>query len=1076
MVTRYPVAIDGYAQIRAVRDRMDEIVANDHNNLRSAIIAIEQTLGINPQGPFGTVVARLNDAYSNIEAHVLGNPPRHLDTVIESPARSGTYHSLSAGTVGSQIEGLLAGVNDPLYGGSGSKTFADGYALPASYLKSAIGEIVNEIGGSTGATKVGQSTFSFYKHDFTGTDVASHILDAGSFIEEQSLFLERAFDSFVVEGMSVSQSGGGPNADIAAGFIASNGRLLYYPGGTLSVALTGTCYIYARISAGSVSVRVATSVDTCVDNIEPAVILHKFTTAGGAWSDSVDLRRFGMFVNNKNYLTVGNAPTYGSDGYGCDFISLKSAVEYVKSLSTSAEKISSKKILLTNDLTISTANEMAILLDVDGIEIDGGDCKIITSVDAPLFYIEANNINIHNLQLDMDIDVSLGAPIGAGLANINTLSSSPQTLSGINIENCNLTYSDTYAATYFLKIGYIASDTNKTTLSSFINNRALVADAGICFSHISATTSDVLTNSIITGNNIYQDDFSLYSSTGMAIYANASCIIADNIISGGFYTGIAVDNGLGSVISNNKIEGSYIGTAYMNVGILCQNSSATNSDMVILNNSISGQISTGIDMSSNMIGAIISNNLIDNSGLIAGFTGILGYGTDDFVIGNSILRIGDYGVRNAKYVLDNVITGDISITSTTAGILFKLSSPYGMACNNFMYGISGAGIDCNYNDYMLVKDNLLYGQIGATTGISHVRSYSNASGNLINNFGVSAGYGISTSASTVSTVISNNIIIPAASMSAGIYLVGTREIFVLNNIIGNYSNQLPKVGINAGPVDNCMLVGNYCYGATNGAAFNLITGAGANSIIMGNMLYGANNIGITLSGSDVICSNNYIANSYGIGIFCINRQNLVINGNIFSNVGSDAINIDTAPYSSVCNNQIISTGANGIVVTSSDNILISSNYISNIYGIGISSFASNCLEINGNYLYNVCTGPASDGMGIGAGCYNLSVSNNTVNTFDGIAFNFAGVTDSVFVGNNCYNPTVSSDGMDLTGCANCLLVGNYCYGGSNSGKTGFIVDGTANMSATANFARGNTIPNNFRNGIMFDGYTCRYIS
>lgn len=56
----YPNAIDGYQQIRIARDRVDEIVASDHNSERSAIIKIEQTLGIRPQSIYGTVNARLD--------------------------------------------------------------------------------------------------------------------------------------------------------------------------------------------------------------------------------------------------------------------------------------------------------------------------------------------------------------------------------------------------------------------------------------------------------------------------------------------------------------------------------------------------------------------------------------------------------------------------------------------------------------------------------------------------------------------------------------------------------------------------------------------------------------------------------------------------------------------------------------------------------------------------------------------------------------------------------------------------------------------------------------------------------
>lgn len=60
MTTKYPNMVDGYSEIRVVRDRIEEMVARDHNDNRSAIVAIEQTLGINPQGVFGTVAERLD--------------------------------------------------------------------------------------------------------------------------------------------------------------------------------------------------------------------------------------------------------------------------------------------------------------------------------------------------------------------------------------------------------------------------------------------------------------------------------------------------------------------------------------------------------------------------------------------------------------------------------------------------------------------------------------------------------------------------------------------------------------------------------------------------------------------------------------------------------------------------------------------------------------------------------------------------------------------------------------------------------------------------------------------------------
>ena len=59
-MSRYPNSIDGYSDIKILRDRIDSVVAADHNSLRSAVIAVEQTLGENPQGVYGSVSTRLD--------------------------------------------------------------------------------------------------------------------------------------------------------------------------------------------------------------------------------------------------------------------------------------------------------------------------------------------------------------------------------------------------------------------------------------------------------------------------------------------------------------------------------------------------------------------------------------------------------------------------------------------------------------------------------------------------------------------------------------------------------------------------------------------------------------------------------------------------------------------------------------------------------------------------------------------------------------------------------------------------------------------------------------------------------
>ncbi len=61
MSSNYPNSIDGYTQLPLAVDKVTNVNASTVNRLRSAIINIENTLGINPQGDYDTVAERLDD-------------------------------------------------------------------------------------------------------------------------------------------------------------------------------------------------------------------------------------------------------------------------------------------------------------------------------------------------------------------------------------------------------------------------------------------------------------------------------------------------------------------------------------------------------------------------------------------------------------------------------------------------------------------------------------------------------------------------------------------------------------------------------------------------------------------------------------------------------------------------------------------------------------------------------------------------------------------------------------------------------------------------------------------------------
>jgi hypothetical protein len=357
MTTRYPNAIDGYQEIRVARDGIDEIVAGDHNDERSAIIAIEQTLGTNPEGAFGTVSARLDDSYQNIEYHMAGGDPKHPDTHITANAKSSVNFSLNTGTVSSQLSDVLTNLEA-----------VDGL----------IASVVTKI-----------------------------------------------IDSFVLSGMAVTQSGGGPDATVASGFVMGRGFIAPFSGGSIAITSSpGTYYVYAQVSGGTVTIGQAPIATLPIDPVDTIVILHKVTHSGGAWTDEVDLRRYGSHINNKNYFTVGTAPSSGKDGYGADFTSLEAAVEYIRALNSISPQnmIAPKKIILVDGVDISGGDGYNINLDIEGFEIDGCNQTITRDVgDAPIFNIEADNITIKNLNVSEELLLTPSASCLAKIGESNSV-------------------------------------------------------------------------------------------------------------------------------------------------------------------------------------------------------------------------------------------------------------------------------------------------------------------------------------------------------------------------------------------------------------------------------------------------------------------------------------------------------------------------------------------------------------------------------------------------------------------------------------------------------------------------------
>lgn len=1072
MTTKYPGAIDGYAEIRVARNRIDEIVAEDHNDCRSAIIAVEQTLGINPQGPFGTIKARMDDAYQNIESHVLGNPPRHQDTVIESPARSGTYHSLTQGTVGSQIIELLADVNSLNFAGTNS--YADGTGISATKIRDAINEIVGDIGDSTtpnhtGGYKVGVSNFtpgSSGQYVFSGTNVATQTQEAGDFIEEARIFRARAFDAFVAEGKQVvNHFASGPyDIEVDQGYVACNGKLVYSPGELMSPTPGITQYIYATVSGGNIVV--ATTDDPAVataNQLETTVLLAIIEDNGSSW-DITDIRRFGMFTNNKHGFTVGN-DIDGETGYAYDFESISAAVNYINLLNLGGKKHAPQKITIATDIEETVTSEISP--NLVGLEIDGGGHIITLLNDISLFEINANYVHVH----DVKVLSAAASAANSAFATIATIGD----LSGIVVSDCSMSSDPSFGVpypAYFLRIGE-AAGAFTLSYSQITNNVAKVRESAISLVKPEATVASIINDSVISDNIFMNMQTSFGISSESCIRVGSNCVVSNNVIqvntelapfNGAFIRGIEIEYGESCVITNNFINGgtgtmAVSGNALMEIGILVR-WAAGSIRSIISDNIIKGTNLKGIDCNS-ITGVLIANNYLTNKqDFDSGFSGIVCSSDPSYVIGNVIESPGLVGISQATHVMNNIIYGSVTHPGLAVAIDVATSGVNKIINGNLIFECSGAGIECNQVTYSAISDNILIGQAFSGSGIVNMGSYCNIANNIISDYPDS---GILTAGTSNGLVISGNSIFDTVDFGISLdisesciitnnYLQGnggkaaiydcSSFSIVANNWItdygmgGYYAIQMPS-----GPVNNVIVAHNIIIELSGSAQGALEIPLGSSDVsIIGNFVTLSPGIGINLSISQgALCSNNIL---YGngttstLGISSIGSRSMIL-GNMVHNY---------------CPGSEVAIGGGG------DGVIISDNIINDCNGTGINMGGGVWLLIANNLLYG---GSSSEDGIVGVGEYSI-VSDNVILNYGAIAGSTGIKTNTSsgkisIIGNAIWPLSNMDVGIDLAGpTSNYYLVANNVIGNEwgGVGKIGININGSSRTFVLNNVIAG----------------------
>jgi len=269
----YPNAIDGYNEIRVARDTLDTIIAADHNDLRSAVLAMEQTLGIKPQSTYGTVGQRSETLESNSENHYDGTSFRHVDGHVDSTTKTGSPFSLAAGTVQTQLFEVITNLDSSVrYAGSTPDTFADGYELIASFTTSAVTEIVNQIGGTTGSAKVGIDTSGWFRlHETPAPTSAQLVFDrTDEYMNSIYAEVEAARISPILS--PAGGSAGGTFASLANHLIVADNHAR-----TIISCTDGTTSIGGMFSGADALVNAIDTIDTLSDEYGGIILLRAGT-------------------------------------------------------------------------------------------------------------------------------------------------------------------------------------------------------------------------------------------------------------------------------------------------------------------------------------------------------------------------------------------------------------------------------------------------------------------------------------------------------------------------------------------------------------------------------------------------------------------------------------------------------------------------------------------------------------------------------------------------------------------------------------------------------------------------------
>ena len=665
-----------------------------------------------------------------------------------------------------------------------------------------------------------------------------------------------------------------------------------------------------------------------------------------------------------------------------------------------------------------TAGRIALGDFGPGLHLDNSELGNITADNLNVGSANATTINVANVDLDHIEDVSLNAFKNEQVVNfsgsndfdnvdanagstINVLGGSVNADTNINFDAPTVNLSGDLNAP---SITGSAATVNVQTTSADIQDGVDVAANG--------ANIDVAAGAFAEGVVVDKDGLTI-TGANAGIDANTGARGAETIVLPGLSTGFTI-NGNGVSVDGFTVIGGIFGFGTTGANTTVQNNIVTGSishgfvgstgSATVSGNRFDSVNGDGIFMTA-MTSASVSNNVIDG----ADGDGIdITNSSDVSISGNTIDDAEQNGIdvsnlTGTNSIADNTVNGNDEQTGISAGNSVNLTID-----NNTVDDFE-TGIDVDGGSNVAVTNNTAtsveYGVMASGTADLTV-SGNSLFGNSVTGIGLDG---------TDGAVVDGNDV---HDFETGISVENSAQAKVTSNTVDNsdtgivadnaanlwiYDNDVTNSAVTGIHVKNSDGTG-YGGGANGDVDIwrNRVSSlAGATGILVEDSNYAT--IGVhnnNLFGPDGLPMGNVVSGGAN-AVVVNNSTNAMVRFNTIDNVTGEGVDVNNSANSTVADNQISNVGSNGVSLNPSAGSTVNNNTITNVGTNGVFVLGSDNVDVTNNTVSGAVTGVRSENSD------NINVTGNTVDNVSGEGVIATAGSDNAQVNSNSISNTGS---------------------------------------------------------------------